>query len=35
MTNERQHPDFTAETDETVSATYRELSREGAPGPSK
>ncbi len=31
MTNERQHPDFTAETDETVSATYRELSREGAP----
>lgn len=31
MTNERQHPDFAAETDETVSATYRELSREGAP----
>lgn len=31
MTNERQHPDFTAETDETVSTTYRELSREGAP----
>ena len=31
MTNERQHPDFTAETDETVSATYRKLSREGAP----
>ena len=31
MTNERQHPDSAAETDETVSATYRELSREGAP----
>ncbi len=31
MTNERQHPDFAVETDETVSATYRELSREGAP----
>ena len=31
MTNERQHPEFEAETDETVSATYRELSREGAP----
>ena len=31
MTNERQHPDSAAETDETVSATYRELSREGTP----
>ncbi len=31
MTNERQHPDFAAESDEAVSATYRELSREGAP----
>jgi len=31
MTNERQHPDSAAETDEAVSATYRELSREGAP----
>jgi hypothetical protein len=31
MTNDRQHPDSAAETDETVSATYRELSREGAP----
>ena len=31
MTNERQHPDSAAETDETVSATYRQLSREGAP----
>ncbi len=31
MTNERQQPDSTAETDETVSATYRELSWEGAP----
>ena len=31
MTNERQNPDSAAETDETVSATYHELSREGAP----
>ena len=31
MTNERQHQDLAAETDETVSATYRELSRESAP----
>ena len=31
MTNERQHPDSAAETDETVSTTYRELSRESAP----
>ena len=31
MSNERQHPDSTVETDEVVSATYRELSKEGAP----
>ena len=31
MTNERQHQDLAAETDATVSATYRELSRESAP----
>ena len=31
MTDERQHPDSAAETDEAVSATYRQLSQEGAP----